>query len=100
MKKVRLFEEFINEGIFHTYNELVGVDYKQFKAAFEKLNDKNIVIIDKKNDVEYGTRKGQTEAFWKYDADLGRLYHSEKDRDVLGLINFYNMVKKNHPWSK
>lgn len=101
MKRVKLFESFINEaGIFRTYNELVGYEYKKFVDAFKKLHPDNIVTYDKKNDVDYGRRKGSTEALWKYFHDEGKIHHSEKDRDVLGLINAFNMVKRNHPWSK
>ena len=100
MKKVRLYEQFISEGIFRTYNELVGYEYKQFVDGFKKLHKDNVVTYDKKENVEYGHRKGSNESFWKYFKDEDRLYHSEKDRDVLGLINAFNMVKRNHPWSK
>ena len=98
MKHVKLFEQFITEGIFNTYNELVGYEYKEFENAFKKLNKDNVITYDKKEDVSYGLRKGSKEAFWKYFHDEGRIYHSEKDQDVLGLINFFNQVKRNHPW--
>ena len=99
MKKVKLFEAFVNEaGIFRTYNELVGYEYKEFVDAFKKLSKDNVVTYDKKEDVTYGHKKGSTESLWKYFEDEGRIYHSEKDRDVLGLINAFNMVKRNHPW--
>lgn len=99
MKKVKLFEAFVNEaGIFRTYNELVGYEYKEFVDAFKKLSKDNVVTYDKKEDVTYGHKKGSTEALWKYFEDEGRIYHSEKDRDVLGLINAFSMVKRNHPW--
>jgi len=48
----------------------------------------------------YGYRKCYTEAHWKYYKEDFKLMHSETERDVLGLINFYNRVSKNHPWSK
>jgi len=102
MKKVRLYEDFVAEstGIFNTYSELVGYEYREFVKGFERLHKDNIVTYDKKDDVDYGHRKGSTVALWKYFHDEGRLYHSEKERDVLGLINAFNMVKRNHPWSK
>lgn len=100
MKRVILFEQFVNEGMFLTYNELIGYEYKKFVDAFLKLSKDNVVTYDKKNDVEYGHKKGSTTSLWKYFNDEGRVYHSEKDRDVLGLINAFDMVKRNHPWSK
>ena len=100
MKHIKVFEQFVNEDVFRTYNELVGYEYKEFVDAFKKLHKDNIVSYDKKEDAFYGHRKGSTEALWKYFEDQGRVYHSEKDRDVLGLINAFNMVKRNHPWSK
>lgn len=100
MKKVKLFESFVSESVFRTYNELVGYEYTEFVDAFKKLHKNNVVITDKENGVQFGVRRGSTEALWKYFEDQGRVYHSEKDRDVLGLINAFNMVKRNHPWSK
>ena len=100
MKKVKLFESFIGENVFRTYNELVGYEYREFVDAFKKLHKNNVVITDNKEDVDYGMRKGSKEALWKYFKDEGKVYHSEKDRDVLGLINAFSMVKRNHPWSK
>lgn len=86
--------------VFRTYNEIVGHEFKSFTEAYLKLNKDNKVIYDKKEDVSYGVRKGEKEPHWKYFHDSFKVYHSEKDKDVLGLINFFNMVKKNHPWSK
>jgi hypothetical protein len=101
MKHIKLFEQFVNEaGIFNTRNELIGYELKKFMDAYKELHKDNQVIYDKKEDVSYGIRKGSKEAHWKYFHDDGEIYHSEKDRDVLGLINFKKMVMKNHPWSK
>lgn len=100
MKHIKLFEQYIAEGIFNTYTEIVGYEFKQFEDAFKELHKDNTVTYDKKEDVSYGHRKGSKHSFWKFFHDEDRLYHSEKERDVLGLINFKNMVAKNHPWSK
>ena len=100
MKHIKLFEAFLSEGVFNTYNELVGYEYREFVDAFKKLDKDNVVTYDKKEDVEYGYKKGSKEALWKYFKDAGKIYHSEKDRDVLGLINAMDRVKRNHPWSK
>lgn len=98
MKHIKLFEQYITEGIFNTYNELIGYEYKEFEKAFKKLNKNNVISYDKKDDVSYGFRKGSKKAFWKYFHEDGRLYHSERDKDALGLVNFFNRVKTNHPW--
>lgn len=100
MKHVKLFEQYISEGIFNTYTELLPYDYDKFVTSFKELHKDNIVTYDKKEDVSYGHRKGSKQSFWKYFHDEYNLYHSEKERDVLGLINFKNMVAKGHPWSK
>ena len=92
--------EHINEDIFRTYNEVVGYEFDKFKEAYLELHKDNEVIYDKKDDVSYGLRKSEKEPHWKYFHDDFKLYHSERDRDVLGLINFKKMVAKNHPWSK
>lgn len=100
MKHIKLYEEFVTESIFNTYNTIVGYEFKNFVDAYEALHDDNTVTYDKKDDVSYGHRKGSTESHWKYFHDDGRLYHSERDRDVLGLIHNAKMISKNHPWSK
>lgn len=102
MKQVKLFEQFINEakGIFNTYSEVVGYEFNELVDAFKKLDKNNVVTYDKKEDVYYGHKKGSKTALWKYFKDESELHHSEKERDVLGLINAFDMVKRNHPWSK
>lgn len=90
----------LNEDIFRTYNKVVGYEFDKFKEAYLELHRDNEVVYDKKDDVSYGLRKGEGEAHWKYFHDDFKLYHSERDKDVLGLINFKKMVAKNHPWSK
>ena len=99
MKKVRLYEQFISEELFRTYSKLIGYEYAKFQKAFKALHRNNVVVYDEKEDVSYGIRKGSKEALWKYFHHEGRVYHSEKDRDVLGLLNAFNTVKKDHPWS-
>ena len=121
MKKVKLFEEYIlsekkttltwndndstnkgkyivegslNEDIFRTYNKVVGYEFNKFKEAYLELHKDNEVIYDKKDDVSYGLRRSEKEPYWKYFHDNFKLYHSERDRDVLGLINFKKMASK------
>lgn len=104
MRHLKHIQDFINENVkgslFNTHSEVVGYEYGKFVDAFKKLHNDNVVIYDKKEDAYYGHRKGSTDAFWKYFKDESELHHSEKERDVLGLINAFNMVKRNHPWSK
>jgi hypothetical protein len=95
-----IVEGSLNEDIFRTYNEIVGYEFNKFKEAYLELHKDNEVIYDKKDDVSYGLRKSEKEPHWKYFHGDFKLYHSEKDRDVLGLINFKKMVSKGHPWSK
>ena len=84
--------------IFLDYDEIVGYEFKKFKESYLKLHKDNTIIED--GDILYGIRKGSNEPHWKYFEEDGKLMHSEKNRDVLGLINFFNQVKRNHPWSK
>lgn len=101
MKHVKLFEEFVTEGIFLNYTQIVGShDFDKFVEAYKELHDDNQVVYDKKRDETWGLRKGQKEGHWKYDHDSYRLQSDLQDKDVLGLINFKKMVAKNHPWSK
>ena len=100
MKHIKLFEQFISEGLFNTWTEILPYDFKKIQDAFKKLDKNNRVVYDDKEDVTYGFKKGSNEALWKYYHDDYKFNHSEKERDVLGLINFYDQVKRNHPWSK
>jgi hypothetical protein len=100
MKHLKLFEQFILEGIFLTYNQVIPSDFKKFSDSYVELHPDNQITYDKKSDMTWGTRKGDKEAHWKYDHDTYQLNHSEKDRDVLGLINSKKSVSKDHPWSK
>jgi hypothetical protein len=101
MKHIKLFEQFVNEsGGFNTWTEIVGYEFDKFKESYLKLHKDNQIVEDKKANMLYGYRKGSTEAHWKYYKEDFKLMHSETERDVLGLINFYNRVSKNHPWSK
>ena len=100
MKHIKLYEQFVSEGIFMTQNEVVGYEFDKFKESYKELHPDNVIIYDKKDDVTYGHRKGSKESHWRYNHDDYRLHHDLKDRDVLGLINFKKMVAKNHPWSK
>jgi hypothetical protein len=99
MDHLKLFEQFVSEGIFLTYNELEPYYFKKFVDSYKELHPNNEVIYDQRNDMTWGIRKGSKEAHWKFDHNLSRLLHSEKNKDVLGLINFKKLIAKNHPWS-
>ena len=88
--------ESINEaGMFDDYHELNPAYMKKFIKNYKKLNSKN--LVKKKGDVVYGFRKGKREAHWKFDDDYKLHYDIDKTK-ALGLINFYNRAKKDHPW--
>lgn len=88
------------EEMFLTYNEIIGYEFDKFIESYRKLHKDNDIVRDKKNGVTYGFRKGSKIAHWKYFEDSGQLHHSEKDREVLGLIHGFRFNSKNHPWSK
>jgi hypothetical protein len=98
MKPVKLYEQFVSEGIFRTYNEMGPYEFNKFVEAYKELHPDNQVVYDKKEDETWGFRKGEKD--WRYDHDSYRIQHSERDRDVLGLIHGKALVSKNHPWSK
>jgi hypothetical protein len=100
MKPVKLYEQFVSEGIFRTYNEMGPYEFNKFVEAYKELHPDNQVVYDKKEDETWGFRKGEKDGHWRYDHDSYRIQHSERDRDVLGLIHGKALVSKNHPWSK
>ncbi len=89
--------ESINEaGMFDDYHKLNRAYMDDFIKNYKKLNRKN--VVKKKGDDIYGFRKGEREAHWKYDDNFKLHYDIDKAK-VLGLINFFNRAKKDHPWS-
>lgn len=88
------------EEIFLTYNEIVGYEFDKFVESYRKLHKDNDTVHDKKKGIIWGFRKGSKIAHWKYFEQSGQLHHSEKDREVLGLIHGFKFNSKNHPWSK
>ena len=88
--------ESVNEaGIFSDYYELMRPNIDKFIKNYKKLNSKN--LVKKKGGDVYGFRKGEREAHWKYDDNFRLNYDIDKAK-VLGLINFFNRAKQNHPW--
>ena len=89
--------ESINEaGMFDDYHKLNRAYMDDFIKNYKKLNRKN--VVKKKGDDIYGFRKGEREAHWKYDDNFKLHYDIDKAK-ALGLINFFNRAKKDHPWS-
>jgi hypothetical protein len=86
----------VREGMFTDYHELKRPHIDKFIKNYKKLNSKN--VVKKKGDDVYGFRKGEREAHWKYDTDSLRLNYDINKTKALGLINFFNRAKKNHPW--
>ena len=88
--------ESINEaGMFDDYHELNPAYMDKFIKNYKKLNRKN--VVKKKGDDIYGFRKGEREAHWKFDDNYKLHYDIDKSK-ALGLINFFNRAKKDHPW--
>ena len=94
-KGVNLYESINEAGIFSDYHQLNRAYMDDFIKNYKKLNRKN--VVKKKGSDIYGFRKGEREAHWKYD-DSYKLHYDIDKAKVLGLINFFNRAKKNHPW--
>ena len=95
-KGVNLYESINEAGIFSDYHQLNRAYMDDFIKNYKKLNRKN--VVKKKGDDIYGFRKGEREAHWKYDDNFKLHYDIDKAK-VLGLINFFNRAKRDHPWS-
>jgi hypothetical protein len=95
-KGVNLYESINEAGMFDDYHKLNRAYMDDFIKNYKKLNRKN--VVKKKGDDIYGFRKGEREAHWKYDDNFKLHYDIDKAK-VLGLINFFNRAKKDHPWS-
>ena len=95
-KGVNLYESINEAGMFDDYHKLNRAYMDDFIKNYKKLNRKN--VVKKKGSDIYGFRKGEREAHWKYDDNFKLHYDIDKAK-VLGLINFFNRAKKDHPWS-
>ncbi len=93
--KKKQFKQINEAGMFDDYYELNPAYLSKFIKSYKKLNSKN--LVKKKGDYTYGFRKGEREAHWKYDDDYKLHYDIDKAK-ALGLINFFNKAKKDHPW--
>ena len=95
--EVSYIADLVKESMmFDDYHKLNRAYMDDFIKNYKKLNRKN--VVKKKGDDIYGFRKGEREAHWKYDDNFKLHYDIDKAK-VLGLINFFNRAKKDHPWS-
>lgn len=102
-------QSLLSEDIFMDSATVVPSQFVKFIANYKKLNPDNRVIIDKaemkKLESEYpvyiGYNKKTRKQHWKYIEDDYELHYDRGMKaKALGLINFNDMVKDNHPWSK
>lgn len=88
-------------NIFKHRVKLDPSDFNKLRINYKKLNPKNVVIDDAfKSQTIFGVRRGDSEAHFKYDTDTYELHFDnvKMSAQVLGLVNFFNRVKDNHPW--
>ena len=99
----KIEEQSLKEAnIFKHKVRLDPSSFKKLKDNYKKLNPKNVVIDDAfKTQTIWGVRRGESEAHWKYDTDTYELHFDDvrMQPQVLGLVNFFNKVKDNHPWA-
>lgn len=99
----KIEEQSLKEAnIFKHKVRLDPSSFKKLKDNYKKLNSKNVVIDDAfKTQTIWGVRRGESEAHWKYDTDTYELHFDDvrMQPQVLGLVNFFNKVKDNHPWA-
>ena len=95
--EVSYIADLVKESMmFDDYHKLNRAYMDDFIKNYKKLNRKN--VVKKKGDDIYGFRKGEREAHWKYDDNFKLHYDIDKAK-ALGLINFFNRAKRDHPWS-
>lgn len=88
-------------NIFKHKVKLDPASFNKLRVNYKKLNPMNVVIDDAfKTQTIWGVRRGEREAHWKYDTDTYELHFDDAKMQpqVLGLVNFFNRVKDNHPW--
>lgn len=94
----------INLKEVNIFKHRVSLDpssFNKLRVNYKKLNSKNIIIDDAfKSQTIWGLRSGERDAHWKYDTDTYELHFDnvKMSAQVLGLVNFFNRVKDNHPW--
>ena len=89
-------------NIFKHRVSLDPSSFDRLKSNYKKLNSKNVVIDDAfKSQTIWGVRRGERDAHWKYYTDTYELHFDDVkiQPQVLGLVNFFNKVKDNHPWA-
>lgn len=100
-------QDLINEDIFMDSATVVPAQFVKFISNYKKLNPDNKVIVDKaemkkletEDPVYIGYNKKTRDQHWKYiEEDYELHYDRGMKAKALGLINFNDMVKNNHPW--
>ena len=95
LKQHSIREGLLEAGMFTDYHQLNPMHMSKFIKNYMKLNSKN--LVKKKGGDTYGFRKCERESHWKFD-DNFKLYYDIDKSKALGLINFFNRAKKDHPW--
>jgi len=100
-------QNILNEDIYMDSATVVPSNFVKLVANYKKLNPDNRVIVDKaemkklesEDPVYVGYNKKKRKPHWKYIEDDYELHFDRGIRkQVLGLINFSDAVKKDHPW--
>ena len=100
-------QNILTEDIFMDSATVVPSNFVKFIANYKKLNPDNRVIVDKaemkklesEDPVYIGYNKKSRKQHWKYIEDDYELHYDRGIKQkALGLINFSDMVKKDHPW--
>jgi hypothetical protein len=101
-------QNILTEDIFMDSGTVVPSQFVKFIANYKKLNPENRVIVDKaemkklesEDPVYIGYNKKSRKQHWKYIEDDYELHYDRgMKQKALGLINFSDAVKKDHPWS-
>jgi hypothetical protein len=100
-------QNILTEDIYMDSATVVPSNFVKLIANYKKLNPDNRVIVDKaemkklesEDPVYIGYNKKNRKPHWKYIEDDYELHFDRGIRkQVLGLINFSDAVKKDHPW--
>jgi hypothetical protein len=100
-------QNILTEDIFMDSATVVPSQFVKFVANYKKLNPDNRVIVDKaemkklesEDPVYIGYNKKSRKQHWKYIEDDYELHYDRGIKQkALGLINFSDVVKKDHPW--
>ena len=107
LPQANLATEAKDSGFFGDSAEMLPGDYKRFLANYKKLNPGNVISkINSGPQRGYliGHRKGELkdgniQAHFNYNPDTYKINFDIPRKLVLGLINFPEKYRRNHPWS-